>query len=275
MVVELNNSIVVVVELNNRIVVVVEFNNRIVVVVVVVELNNRIVVVVVVVVELNNRIVVVVVVVVELNNRIVVVVVVVVELNKRIVVVVVVVVVVELNNRTAQNLMAAPVIPEMQRLRNNMDGLLSRNDLGEDEKARQYMQLQNRFLTYKHQLNSIPEATKWAEPQEKKQISTTENLLTVPTPSPELATVPATPVQAPDPQVITSKATSTPLPPSPPPSILTPPPTVEISPPKKRKRPQIRLVNYLDDKPKRPSRQSRRLHRTSPYKYSKGHEDDS
>ncbi|KAL9951080.1 hypothetical protein ACROYT_G043676 [Oculina patagonica] len=99
-----------------------------------------------------------------------------------------------------QNLIAAPVIPEMQRLRNNMDGLLSRNDLGEDEKARQYMQLQNRFLTYKHQLNSIPEATKWAEPQEKKQISTTENLPTVPTPSPELATVPATPVQAPDPQ---------------------------------------------------------------------------
>ncbi|KAL9986096.1 hypothetical protein ACROYT_G000173 [Oculina patagonica] len=173
-----------------------------------------------------------------------------------------------------QNLMAAPVIPEMQRLRNNMDGLLSRNDLGEDEKARQYMQLQNRFLTYKHQLNSIPEATKWAEPQEKKQISTTENLPTVPTPSPELATVPATPVQAPDPQVITYMATSTPLPPSPPPSILTPPPTVEMSPPKKRKRPQIRLVNYLDDKPKRPSRQSRRLHRTSPYKYSKGHEDD-
>ncbi|KAL9958150.1 hypothetical protein ACROYT_G035124 [Oculina patagonica] len=163
-----------------------------------------------------------------------------------------------------QNLMAAPVIPEMQRLRNNMDGLQSRNDLREDENARQYMQLQNRFLTYKHQLNSIPEATKWAEPQEKKQISTTENLPTVPTPSPKLATVPATPVQAPDPQVITSMATSTPLPPSPPPSILTPPTTVEMSPPKKRKRPQIRLVNYLDDKPKRPSRQSRRLHRTSP-----------
>ncbi|KAL9980667.1 hypothetical protein ACROYT_G009280 [Oculina patagonica] len=173
-----------------------------------------------------------------------------------------------------QNLMAAPVIPEMQRLQNNMDGLLFRNDLREDEKARQYMQLQNRFLTYKHQLNSIPEATKWAEPQEKKQISTTENLPTVPTPSSELATVPATPVQAPEPQVITSMATSTPLLPSPPPSILTPPPTVEMSPPKKRKRPQIRLVNYLDDKPKRPSRQSRRLHRTSPYKYSKGHEDD-
>ncbi|KAL9986974.1 hypothetical protein ACROYT_G001204 [Oculina patagonica] len=47
-----------------------------------------------------------------------------------------------------QNLMAAPVVPDTQRLQNNMDGLLSRNDLGEDEKARKYMQLQNRFLTY-------------------------------------------------------------------------------------------------------------------------------
>ncbi len=76
-------------------------------------------------------------------------------------------------------------------------------------------------------------------------------------PTPVQAT-PAAPVQALDPQVITSMATSTPL--------LPPPPTVEMSPPKKRKRPQIRFVNYLDDKPKRPSRQSRRLHRSSPYK---------
>ncbi|KAL9961330.1 hypothetical protein ACROYT_G030248 [Oculina patagonica] len=73
-----------------------------------------------------------------------------------------------------QNLMTLPVISEMQ---NNMDGFLSRGDLAEDEKARQYMQLQNRFLTYKHQLNSIPEAT-----QEQKQISTAGNLPTVPIP---------------------------------------------------------------------------------------------
>lgn len=56
-----------------------------------------------------------------------------------------------------QILMAIPVIPEMQRL--HMDSISSRRDLGEDEKARQYMQLQNRFLTYKSQVNSIPEAT--------------------------------------------------------------------------------------------------------------------
>ena len=40
------------------------------------------------------------------------------------------------------------VIPEMQRLQNNMDKLLYRTDLGEYDKARQYMQLQNRFLAF-------------------------------------------------------------------------------------------------------------------------------
>ena len=57
-----------------------------------------------------------------------------------------------------QKLMALLVVPEMQRLQNNMDNLLYRADLRDYDKARQYMQLQNRFLTYKHQLNSLPEA---------------------------------------------------------------------------------------------------------------------
>ena len=179
-----------------------------------------------------------------------------------------------------QNLMAPSVIPQMQRLEHNMDNLLYRTDLPDYDKARQYMQLQNRFLTYKHQLNSIPEAAMLT--QERKPNSTSDptgNVSTVPVPVQEPpVTIPAAPVQAPnveptfkaaDPQLITSMTASTPLPPSLPPSMLTPPPTVEMSPPKKRKRPQIRLVNYLDDKPKRPSRQSRRLHRSSHYKYSK------
>ncbi|KAL9988568.1 hypothetical protein ACROYT_G003026 [Oculina patagonica] len=172
-----------------------------------------------------------------------------------------------------QNLMTPPVISKLQRLQNNMDSFLSRRDLAEDEKARQYIQLQNRFLTYKHQLNSIPEAT-----QEQKQISTAGNLPTVPTPLQESpVTIPAAPVQTPNQQVITSMATSTPLPPSPPPSILTPPPTVHVeslSPPKKRKRPQIRFVNYWDDEPKRPSRRSRRIHKNSPYKSYEGQEEN-
>ncbi len=66
-----------------------------------------------------------------------------------------------------QHLMAPPVIPKMQRLQNNMDGILSGRDLGVDEKkkTRQYIQLQNRFLTntssipnLKQQRGSSPES---------------------------------------------------------------------------------------------------------------------
>ena len=42
----------------------------------------------------------------------------------------------------------------MQRLQSGMDGTLSRRDLGEDEKAKQFLQLQNRYLTFKQQLNA-------------------------------------------------------------------------------------------------------------------------
>ena len=53
-----------------------------------------------------------------------------------------------------------PPISEMQRIQNNMDNLLYRRNLGEDQKAKQYMQLQNKFLSYKHQLKFlIPDAT--------------------------------------------------------------------------------------------------------------------
>ena len=55
-----------------------------------------------------------------------------------------------------QNLATASVLPwpAMQKLRDSMDGLLSRTDLGEYERTRQYMQLQNKYLTFKQQLNS-------------------------------------------------------------------------------------------------------------------------
>ena len=76
-----------------------------------------------------------------------------------------------------QTLMSPPPISEMQRIQNNMDNLLYRTNLGEDHKAKQYMQLQNKFLNYKHQLKSlIPEATLPTQPQESNQIST--NVLT-------------------------------------------------------------------------------------------------
>ena len=186
-----------------------------------------------------------------------------------------------------QTLMVPPPISEMQRIQNNMDNLLYRTNLGEDQKAKQYMQLQNKFLNYKHQFKSlIPEGAIPTQPQESNQIST--NVLTGDTPTapnpvqepPEI--IPATPVQAPPTQVTAPQALSTMAisssisSPSLPPSILTPPPTVEsLSPVRKRKRPQsVKFVNYLDYEPKRASRRSRRLHRASPYKYSQYHEDD-
>ena len=49
----------------------------------------------------------------------------------------------------------------------------NRTNIGEHQKAKQYMQLQNKFLNYKHQLQSlIPEATIPTQPQESNQIST-------------------------------------------------------------------------------------------------------
>ena len=57
-----------------------------------------------------------------------------------------------------QNLTAPPIIPEMQRLQNNKDNSLYHSDFGDNDRARQYMQLQNRFLAYK---TAIPDATQY------------------------------------------------------------------------------------------------------------------
>ena len=182
-----------------------------------------------------------------------------------------------------QNLATPPVLPAMQQLRDNMDGLLARTDLGEYEKARQYVQLQNKYLTFQHQLNSRNQ-----EPKADKEILTnslTSNLprsiqepvILQPTPVQAQGAVPATLVHAPAAVQQTPISApsdvpaATPLkasPPLPPPGILTPPPTVKMPPPSKQKRklPRIQFRNYLDDDA--PKRRSRRIHRHQPYKYS-------
>ena len=151
-----------------------------------------------------------------------------------------------------QNLATRPVLTAMQQLRNNMDGLLARTDLGEYEKARQYVQLQNKYLTFQHQLNSRNQ-----EPNADREILTTCLTSNLPRSiqEPEIsqpnsiqpqaaisatlvhapARIPETPILAP-----TVVPAATPLkasPPLPPPGILTPPPTVEMPPlPSKQKR---------------------------------------
>ena len=55
-----------------------------------------------------------------------------------------------------QNLATAPVLPSMQKLQDSMDGLLSHTDLGEYDRARQCMLLQNKYLKEfeKHRIES-------------------------------------------------------------------------------------------------------------------------
>ena len=181
-----------------------------------------------------------------------------------------------------QTLIVPSPISQMQRIQNNTNNLMYRTNLGEDQKARQYMQLQNKFLNYKQQFKSlIPELTIPTQPQESNQTSTnvlTGEVPTAPNPvqePPEI--IPATPVQVIAPQALsTMEISSSNLSPALPPSILTPPPTVEsLSPVRKLKRPQsVKFVNYLDYEPKRASRRFRRLNRPSPYKYSQYDEDD-
>ena len=180
-----------------------------------------------------------------------------------------------------QNLATPPVLPAMQQLRNNKDGHLARTDLGEYEKARQYVQLQNKYLTFQHQLNSRNQ-----EPNAEKEILTNslkrnlprsiqEPEISQPNSTQPQAAIPATLVSAPTvvPAVTSLKAS----PPLPPPGTLTPPPppppTVEMPPPSKQKRklPRIQFRNYLDDDA--PKRRSRRIHRFQPYKYSKDESD--
>ena len=53
-----------------------------------------------------------------------------------------------------QNLSPVPLLPAMQEIQGNMDDLLSRNDLRDDEKAKRYFLLQNRYLAFKEILNT-------------------------------------------------------------------------------------------------------------------------
>ena len=190
-----------------------------------------------------------------------------------------------------QNLATPPVLPAMQHLQDRMDNVLSRSDLGEYDKARQYVQLQNRYLTFHHQLNS-----RLKEPEEKEKQILTNQVVATPVQAPAVTQVDA-PVVIPAASMVQAPAVipavgsvqaqakmpavgslqppaaipvnaSTPLVPS---SILTPPPTVEVPSAKRaKKRPRIRFKNYLDDD--LPKRRSRR-HRHEPYKYSKDESD--
>ena len=129
-----------------------------------------------------------------------------------------------------------------------MDDVLSRNDLRDDEKAKRYFQLQNRYLAFKEQLNTrtrpeeiisaVPDLT--SSTQDSSTATAAFSTLLNPfyvTPDLKQAAI----LQKPE------KVSSTPPAPLNP-SFLTPPPTVETpSQGPKRKRRRIKFVKYLYD----------------------------
>ena len=77
-----------------------------------------------------------------------------------------------------QNLLSDPLLPAMQRLQSGMDGTLSRSDLGEDKKAKQFLQLKNRYLTFKQQLNTHTPLRATNKPEEMNTSQPKVNLPT-------------------------------------------------------------------------------------------------
>ena len=171
-----------------------------------------------------------------------------------------------------QTLSPVPLLPAMQEIQGNMDDVLSRNDLRDDEKAKRYFQLQNRYLAFKEQLNTR------TRPEEI--ISTVPDLTSRTQDSSTATTAFSTPL---NPFNVTPKLTQAailqkpekesstpPLPLNP--AFLTPPPTVETpSQGPKRKRRRIQFVNYLDDHNAHGKQRKRTRHkkfRVRPYKYS-------
>ena len=158
-----------------------------------------------------------------------------------------------------------------------MDDVLFRNDLRDDEKAKRYFQLPNRYLAFKEQLhtrtrpeeiiNTIPDLT-----SRTQDSSTAMTAFFTPlnpfNETPELTQAAICP--KPD------KESLAPLPPLNP-AFLTPPPTVETPSQQgpKRKRNRIQFVNYLDDHKAHTKQLRKGRHKKfKPYKYSIGEEDE-
>ncbi|CAH3019609.1 unnamed protein product [Porites evermanni] len=165
----------------------------------------------------------------------------------------------------------------MQEIQGNMDDVLSRNDLRDDEKAKRYFQLQNKYLAFKEQLKTItrPEEIISTVPvftSRTQDSSTATTAFSTPlnpfNETPELTQAAIS--QKPD------KESLTPPPPLNP-ALLNPLPTVDTPSQQgpKRKRRRIQFVNYLDDHKAHAKQLKKRRHKKfKPYKYSMGEEDE-
>ena len=175
-----------------------------------------------------------------------------------------------------QTLSPVPLLPAMQEIQGNMNDVPSRNDLRDYEKVKRYLQLQNRYLAFKEQLNTR------TRPEEI--ISTVPDLTSRTQDSSTATTAFSTPLNPFNvrPELteaaISQKPDTESLTPPPPlnPAFLTPPPTVETPSQHgpKRKRRRIQFLNYLDDhKSHGKQLKKRRRKKFKPYKYSTGEEE--
>jgi len=134
-----------------------------------------------------------------------------------------------------QNLSTDPHLPAMQRIQSGMDSTLSRSDLGEGAKAKQFVQLQNRYLTFKQQLNTYTPPPARNRP---KGMNTSQPEVNLPTSTGDATTetAPSTPLNpfnvAPNLNKATVLQEPEPEAPTPlNPALLTPPPTVKTPSP--------------------------------------------
>ena len=165
-------------------------------------------------------------------------------------------------------------VPLMQEIKGNMDDVLSWNDLRDDEKAKRYFQLQNRYLACKRPeeitsgVSDLTSSTQDSSTETTAALSTPLNPFNV---TPELT-------QA----AISQKPEKESLTPPPPlnPAFLTSPPTLETPSQQgpKRKRRRIQILSYLDDHnahAKQLRKRSRhKKFQIKSYKYSMGEEDE-
>ena len=77
-----------------------------------------------------------------------------------------------------QTLSPVPLLPAMQEIQGNMDDVLSRNDLRDDEKAKRYFQLQNRYLAWTRPEEVISGVSDLASSTQDSSTATTAALST-------------------------------------------------------------------------------------------------
>ena len=139
-----------------------------------------------------------------------------------------------------QSLLMPPTVPIFQNLQDQMAGVLNNSTLNTDQKARQYVQLQNNFLQFKKKLNSSLLSSPTSEPT---AVSNTDTPAEQTTPLSNTNAFSQSEITTPSILSDQSPTAQTPVGAL---GLLTPPPSASSR--KERKRPRYDLIkNYMDD----------------------------